>query len=190
MASNKEVILDLLHLVNRRNMTGLIRYIEHETDYFTAPASTKYHEAYKGGLASHSLNVYSYICDLVKLPQFKDKGFTDETLVVISLLHDLCKTNFYKEELRNKKDENGNWIQVPTYIVEDSHSYGHGECSVMLIENHIRLSEEERYAIRWHMAGFDRTALGGDISIVSRVYAKYPLAVLLNMADMLATYVQ
>lgn len=75
----------------------------------------------------------------------------DESLILVALLHDLCKTYYYSTEMRNKKDENGKWIQVPFYTVNDKVPYGHGEKSVMMIEEYIKLKPVERYAIRWHM---------------------------------------
>jgi len=151
---NKQAILELLQSVKRRGIDTLIDYIENKTDYFTAPASTKYHGSYSGGLAEHHLDVYQCFKQLQNTPQFKQHNFSEESVILITLLHDMCKTNFYFETTRNwKNPDTGQWEQIPYYEVVDSHPYGHGECSVMLVSDYIRLTTEEKYAIRWHSGG-------------------------------------
>ncbi|MBE6882712.1 MAG: HD domain-containing protein [Oscillospiraceae bacterium] len=153
------------------------------SDFFTAPASTKYHCAFEGGLALHSLNVYKTLkkrCD--------EYGITDgESVAICGLLHDVCKANFYTISFRNVKNERGQWEKVPYFAVDDQFPFGHGEKSVFVIERFMRLKENEAIAIRWHMGGFDDTAKAGGFSI-SHAYEKYPLAVLLHMADLESTY--
>ena len=153
------------------------------SDFFTAPASTKYHCAFEGGLVHHSLNVYKTLkkrCD--------EYGITDgESVAICGLLHDICKANFYTISYRNAKNERGQWEKVPYYTVDDQFPFGHGEKSVFVIERFMRLRENEAIAIRWHMGGFDDTAKAGGFSI-SHAYEKYPLAVLLHMADLESTY--
>ena len=102
-------------------------------------------------------------------------------------MHDLCKANTYKIELRNVK-ENGEWVKKPYYAVEEQFPYGHGEKSVFILQNYLHLTAEEALAINWHMGGFDQRVKGGSYSI-SAVYEKSPLAVLLHTADILATYI-
>lgn len=185
----KPIVLELLHSVKRRGMDSLIDYIENKTDYFTAPASVRYHGAYKGGLLEHHYDMYQCFLQLVETPQFKQHNFDSDSIILISLLHDMCKTNFYFETTRNvKNEETGQWEKKPYYEVIDSHPYGHGECSVMLISDYIKLTTEEKYAIRWHMGGFDRINRGGDIGIVTDCFKNSPLCVCTHMADLMATY--
>lgn len=185
---NKEYVLDLLRLVKRRNMDALIDWLVNKTDYFTAPASTKYHGSHKGGLVEHSIDVYRCFQELQQTPKFKECNFPDESVILMTLLHDVCKTNFYFEDKKNwKNPETDKWEVVPFYSIEDSHPYGHGECSVMLIEEYIKLNIQEKYAIRWHMGGFDKLVRGGD-NTVSEVFKKSPVCLCLHMADMMATY--
>lgn len=156
------------------------------TDFFTAPASTRYHCACPEGLLRHSLNVY----DVLMEKHFDPETDNRESFTLCSLLHDLCKAQFYKIGSRNVKNEaTGQWEKVPFYQVEDQFPYGHGEKSVYLIERFVRLKPAEATAIRWHMGGFDDAARGGCFSI-SLAYDKYPLAVKLHLADLEATYLR
>ena len=161
----------------------LLDWLDHKTDFFTAPASTRFHGACEGGLCMHSLNVYHALHDT-----FFTEGDSEETFAICALLHDLCKANYYKPGTRNVKNEaTGQWEKVPSYSVEDLFPYGHGEKSVFLIERFMKLRVEEAVAIRWHMGGFDDAARGGCFAI-SEAYDKYPLAVKLHIADLEATY--
>ena len=153
------------------------------TDFFTAPASTRFHGACAGGLVMHSLNVYHALMD-----RYFEEGDSPESMAVCGLLHDLCKANYYKTGTRNVKNEQtGQWEKVPSFFVEDQFPYGHGEKSVFLIERFIRLKPAEAVAIRWHMGGFDDAARGGSRAI-SEAFDAYPLAVKLHLADLTATY--
>ncbi len=152
-----------------------------KTDFFTAPASTRYHGACESGLVMHSLNVYRCLLEL------QDRE-SDENIAVCGLLHDLCKTNFYKVSTRNEKAAHpGAWEKVRDYFIEDEFPYGHGEKSVYLIERFMKLSPAEAMAIRWHMGGYDDSVKGGSYSI-GQAYDQYPLAVKLHIADIKATY--
>ena len=153
------------------------------TDFFRAPASTRFHGACEAGLVMHSLNVYHALMD-----RFFEEGDNPESMAICGLLHDLCKANYYKAGTRNvKNDATGQWEKVPAFMVEDQFPYGHGEKSVYLIERFIRLKPAEAVAIRWHMGGFDDAARGGCRAI-SEAYDAYPLAVKLHLADLTATY--
>lgn len=153
------------------------------TDFFKAPASTRFHGACEEGLVMHSLNVYHALMD-----RFFEEGDNPESMAVCGLLHDLCKANYYKTGTRNVKNEaTGQWEKVPVFMVEDQFPYGHGEKSVYLIERFIRLKPAEAVAIRWHMGGFDDAVRGGCRAI-SEAYDAYPLAVKLHLADLTATY--
>ena len=170
--------------VKREGAKELLEWLK-KTDFFTAPASTKFHCACENGLVMHSLSVYN---------TYMDKHFDDtdnmESVVICTLLHDLCKAQFYKVSTRNVKNaETGQWEKVPCYIVEDSFPYGHGEKSVFLIERFMRLKTSEAMAIRWHMGGFDDSARSGNFAI-SQAYEKYPMAVKLHLSDLESTYLR
>lgn len=153
-----------------------------KTDFFSAPASSKFHSAYEGNLCDHSLNVYNVMIDRY------NSSKPDESFAIVALLHDLCKAEFYKLGTRNVKNETtGAWEKVPFYSIEDKFPFGHGEKSVFLIERFMRLKVEEAIAIRWHMGGFDDAARGGSFAI-NGAFEKYPLAVKLHIADIEATY--
>lgn len=184
----KSDVIGILKTVERTGIDNLLKWLENETDFFKAPASTRFHGSYEGGLLKHSYNVYQCLSSLECTKEFKNFKFNSDSIVIVSLLHDVCKTNFYKVSMRNTKDETGAWIKVPFYEIEDTEPYGHGEKSVMLIEKHIDLTDEERYAIRWHMGGFDESVKGGSYAI-GKAYEKYPLALALHIADMMATYI-
>lgn len=168
--------------VTRPGADRFLAWLE-TTDFFTAPASTRFHGACPQGLVMHSLNVYYAMRE-----HFFTEGENAESYAVCGLLHDVCKVNFYKTSTRNvKNDETGQWEKVPFYQVEDRFPYGHGEKSVYLIERLMRLKIEEAVAIRWHMGGFDDAVRGGSYA-VSDAYNAYPLAVKLHTADLIATY--
>lgn len=152
------------------------------TDFFTAPASTKFHCACECGLVMHSLNVYK-----VMRSRYFEEGDNEESYALTALLHDVCKAQFYKVSTRNvKNDETGQWEKKPFYMVDDVFPYGHGEKSVFLIERFIRLKPAEAMAIRWHMGGFDDAA--GKSFTLSNAFDKYPIAVKLHLADLESTY--
>ena len=173
--------------ITRDGSDKLLEYLTN-SDFFTAPASAKFHMAEEGGLCQHSLNVYNRLVKLVKADfgeRYTDV-YSDETLAIVGLLHDVCKVNFYAVELRNVKEEFG-WVKKPFYKVEERFPYGHGEKSVFIISQYIKLSAEEAMAINWHMGGFDDRVKGGSYS-VSEAYCRYKLAVYAHVADLQATY--
>lgn len=159
-----------------------------KSDFFSAPASSRYHSAYEGGLVEHSVNVYNRLLKLVKAEYGEEyeKTYSNETIAICGLLHDLCKIDFYKVDYRNVK-ENGEWVKKPYYAKDELMPYGHGEKSVYIVNGFIKLSREEAMAINWHMGGYDARVKGGDQSI-SDAYYKYPIALLMHLADMSATY--
>ena len=111
--------------------------------------------------------------------------FAEDTLIIIGLLHDICKVNFYKVDYRNAKNERGEWEKVPYYTIDDTIPYGHGEKSVMMLTEYIKLTSEEKYAIRWHMGFSEPKELYNSLGAA---YKRYPLALLLNEADLESTY--
>ena len=157
-----------------------------KTDFFSSPASSKFHCACEQGLVMHSLSVYHTLVE----KHFEPDKDSPESFAICALLHDLCKAQFYKVSTRNvKNDETGQWEKKPFYAIEDAFPYGHGEKSVFLIERFMRLKTSEAVAIRWHMGGFDDAAKGGGFSI-ALAYEKYPLAVKLHLADLESTYLR
>lgn len=171
--------------IQREGARELLKWLE-GTDFFTAPASTKFHCACKEGLLKHSINVYKVLME----KHFDPSTDNIESATICSLLHDICKSHFYKISTRNVKNEvTGIWEQVPFYTVEDAFPYGHGEKSVFLIERFMRLKTGEAMAIRWHMGGFDDSAKSGGFAM-SLAFDKFPLAVKLHMADLEATYLR
>lgn len=172
----------LLRSTNREGMEDLIHEIQMETNFYNAPASTKYHNAYDGGLLQHSLNVLKCLTDDAQM-----LGYPSDSIIIVALLHDLCKANCYGKETRNVK-EDGKWVEKKVYTYQDDLPLGHGEKSLYLISKFIKLTDEEAAAIRWHMGGFDSAFRGGDRGL-NIAFEKYPLAVLLHLADMKATYI-
>ena len=165
--------------IHREGTEELLEWMERETDFFTAPASTKHHLAYPGGLVEHSVNVFRELRKVVI-----DNEPTMEAVAICALLHDLCKIGCYKPSTRNVKGEDGKWTQVPTFTYEDPLPYGHGEKSVYVVNGFLRLTREETMAIRWHM-GFSGDE---DKRLVGQALQQYPLAFALSVADMEATY--
>lgn len=172
----KEKYINLLKSTKREGIEDLIKWLE-STDFFTAPASTKFHLSNESGLLEHSLNVYEEI-----VRNFE--GYDMYTLIIVSLLHDVCKANYYTVSERNVK-RNGEWVKEPYYTVDEEFPLGHGEKSVILIQKYIDLTDEEIAAIRWHMGGFEPKE---NYSVIGNAFYKYPLALLLHIADLRATY--
>ena len=179
----KEEFLNLLRKVNREGIEDLIQFLE-KSDFFKAPASTRFHGNYEEGLVEHSLKVYEILKHKV---EHNIKGVTipEESIILIALLHDICKTNYYKIDYRNAKNALGVWEKVPYYTVEDTIPYGHGEKSVMMITEYMKLTPEEKYAIRWHMGYTEPKEL---YNAIGATFTKYPIALLTHEADLEATY--
>lgn len=173
--------------IKREGIDRLLDFIV-KTDFFDAPASTKFHSAYEGGLCEHTLNVYNRF--IKKLQAEYGESWQNvislESATIIALFHDICKIDYYKKDLKNVK-ENGVWVQKPFYKVEDNLPYGHGEKSVYITNGFLRLSREEAMAINWHMGGFDNRVRGGFYGLDSVFYA-YPVALIFHLSDIEATY--
>ena len=179
----KEEFLNLLRTVNREGIEDIINFLE-KSDFFKAPASTRFHGNYEGGLVEHSLKEYEILKHKV---EHNKNGVTvpEESVIIIGLLHDICKTNFYKVDYRNAKNALGVWEKVPYYTIDDTIPYGHGEKSVMMITEYMKLTPEEKYAIRWHMGYTEPKEL---YNAIGASYTKYPIALLTHEADLEATY--
>lgn len=186
--TNKERFIEIYKTkIHRQGSDKLLEFLSsHNSDFFEAPASARYHGSYEGGLLEHSLNVYDCLKDYLsreRVQQTYHLDYSEETIAIVALLHDLCKINCYKKGTRNVK-ENGQWIQVPTYEFHDTLPYGHGEKSVYMISGYMRLTREEAFAIRYHM-GFSGSE---DARNVGAAFEMFPLAFALSTADMEATY--
>lgn len=173
--------------IKRKGSEELLEYLK-KSDFFTAPASTRFHLACEGGLVEHSVNVYLRLKSLLDLEygEKRPEIYSDETVAICGLLHDVCKIGVYAVSYRNVK-ENGVWKEVPFYTTDEQLPYGHGEKSVYIINGFLRLTREEALAINWHMGSFDDRVRGGSHSI-AKAYADYPIAVLTHLADLSATY--
>jgi len=178
MNNKADFIKEYTTYIKRDGADKLLELLE-KSDFFTAPASTRYHDSVEGGLCHHSLEVYGWL----RRELIDDMTVTMETVAIVSLLHDICKTGFYKVSSRNTKDEHGKWIQVPYYEVEDKFPVGHSEKSIIMIMQCMELSSEEILAINSHMGGFDSRT-----QMISNAFAESELAVQLHIADLKATY--
>ena len=190
MEDNRQEFLNIYDACIRRDGAALLREYLLKSDFFSAPASTRYHCACGGGLCEHSVNTYRRLLALVQGEygeQWEEK-VSRETVAICGLLHDVCKIDFYKQDFRNVK-ENGVWVQRPYYAREEVLPFGHGEKSVYIINGFIRLTREEAMAINWHMGGFDEAVRGGSFAL-AHAFEKYPLAVKLHLSDLEATYLR
>lgn len=173
--------------IKRNGAKDFLDYLcSNKSDFFTAPASTRFHGSYPEGLVEHSINVYHCLKDYLSRNRVKDMygmDYDDETIALVALLHDVCKINVYKTSYRNKK-VNGEWQQVPYYEFEDEMPYGHGEKSVYMISPFMKLTREEAFAIRYHM-GFSNEDPARNVGYT---FEHFPLAFALSTADMEATY--
>lgn len=188
MTKKEEFIKLYKENITREGGDKLLAYLDSpQSDFFTAPASTRFHGAFEGGLLEHSLNVYYCLVDYLSRERVQityGLSYSAESVAICALLHDLCKVNCYKKGTRNKKDQNGVWQTIPTFEYEDDIPYGHGEKSAYIISGFMRLTREEAFAIRYHM-GFSGCEPQNNIGAA---FEKYPLAFALSTADMEATY--
>ena len=175
----------LLLSTHREGIDKLIAYLKLKTDFFSAPASTRFHSSCPGGLLQHSMNVYKMLETKSQTETWKSTLSREDTIIIVSLLHDICKANFYAVEMRNCKNEDGVWEKYPFYIIDDKNPYGHGEKSVMMIMEFMKLTAEEKYAIRWHM-GFSEPK--ENYNALGKAMEYYPIVVALHEADLEATY--
>lgn len=181
----KEQFIELYtRYITRPGSAELLRWLE-SSDFFDAPASTRFHGSYHGGLCEHSVHVWEEMVRLLKLyPEIKTNG---ETVAIVTLLHDLCKVGCYKTELRNVKEGNV-WVKRPYYTFKEDFPYGgHGSKSVFRVQRFMSLSDEEAVAINCHMGFADRAP--GDYGL-GDAYDEFPLAWLVHVADESATYIR
>lgn len=179
---NKERFLQLCSQVKRDGMDRLLAWLE-KSDFFTAPASSRFHGAYEGGLLQHSLNVYDEFKRLIAV--YPEVKCDEESIVICTLFHDLCKVGMYTTEKRNRKNADGQWETYDAYKIEEKFCFGgHGSKSVYMLMRFIDLKPAEATAINNHMSAF-----GGDVNSIGRAFEQYPFAWLLSVADQSATYI-
>ena len=176
---SKERFIEVASIITRPGIEDLMSYLE-RSDFYRAPASTRYHESYSGGLVDHSLKVYD---QLKKLVEWYGLDVSEETIAIIALFHDLCKVDCYETSMRNVKDpQTGSWHQEPYYTFNEKRKFGgHGSKSVFIVQYYMKLTFEEATAINCHMGpnGTDFTCMDA--------YRDSPLSFLLHVADMAAT---
>lgn len=184
MLENKMCFLSIARReISRNGLEDFLTWLK-STDFFNAPASTKFHGNYEGGLCEHSLNVYM---QLVELNDRYGLEIEREALAVCGLFHDVCKADMYVRVPRNVKNADGKWVIKYVWEVDEEIPLGHGEKSCILIQRYMPLATDELLAIRWHMGGFDSASRGGDWSM-SRAQEKVKLVTLLQVADMLSSH--
>ena len=191
MSAKEEFIEIFREHVHRDGAEALLDYLTNKSDFFTSPASARYHGAYAGGLCEHSLNVYHCLTDYLARERVTDLyglEYSPESIALVALLHDVCKIGCYKPSTRNVKGEDGKWTQVPTFTYEDPLPYGHGEKSVYVVNGFVRLTREEAMAIRWHMGAYDDAAKT-DNRALSAAMAASPWVWCLQEADMCAAWI-
>ena len=191
--ANIKIFEDLLTSTNREGIEKLIEYCR-TSDFYTAPSSTRYHLSVEGGLLQHSLNVYEVLKNLLNkevdgLYSYVCAGktidkITEDNLIIMSLLHDICKVKYFGTEVRNKKNEDGVWVKYNAYTVDEQFPFGHGEKSVFILNNYIKLNPNEAMAIRWHM-GFPDDFQGKQA--YGKAVEKCPVILALHTADMMAS---
>lgn len=187
---NHDEFVALLRASKRPGIEQLIKYFE-STDFFTAPCSTKYHLSKQGGLCQHSLNVFDAANLLSAAYQFPGVDeeryipFDDMNVLIAALLHDICKANTYKTELRWRKDDSNQWEQYETYTFDEEYAFGHSEKSVYIASKFIRLADVEAQAINGHMVFSDTRGL----QLIGNIFKQNSLALLLHTADMYASYI-
>lgn len=183
-----DLFQDLLKSTEREGIENVLEFLKN-TDFYTAPSSKAYHSNYNGGLLDHSLLVY---CLMMKYresiiymkPEFAEK-IPEDSVKIVGLLHDVCKTCFYKEVLKWKKNDAGQWESYPGYEIEDTFPIGHGEKSVIMLQNFgLHLNPDEMLGIRYHMGSWDGGMLSNDIKhAYLAAIDMSPLTVLVQAAD-------
>lgn len=189
----KTEYISLLRSTNRNNIENVINWLENKTDFFTAPSSTAYHGNYKYGLLVHSMNVYKLaneIYNSIKIIK-PEVSIALENIIISSLLHDICKCNFYKDKIKYRKDEYNRWEEYQGYEIDDKFPYGHGEKSVLFLQMlGLEMEVQEMLAIRWHMGSWDGAMLQYDGKFAySSACEKYPLCSIIQSADNMSSMI-
>lgn len=181
---NKERFIALCSTIKREGIDNLMKWLE-ASDFFTCPASSRFHGSYVGGLLEHSLNVYDELKRILSI--YPEIQVPEESVIIASLFHDLCKVNMYATEKRNRKNEAGQWESYDAYTIKEKFCYGgHGSKSVFLIQNFIKLTPEEAVAINCHMASWE----DGAARTIGSAFEQFPFAWALHVADEAASYLR
>ena len=186
LEEQKEMILDLLRSTERDGIDKLADYLSDSTDFFTAPASTRFHNNFSGGLAQHCLNVYENFKSLLEI---KGIEMSEDSIIICALLHDLCKCNTYVVETRNRKNEQGQWEKYNIWATNKDLDIPlpHSSRSIAIIRKFIKLSIKEELTIFYHMGPY-----GGEDyeyrNMLKAANEKYPQTVLFYVADTIASY--
>lgn len=175
----------ILLRTNRPGMSDLLEWL-HSTDFYEAPASTKYHGAVPKGLIYHSLGVHDCAEKITNmLADVSYINYTKDELAIASLLHDICKANCYTVYQKNVKKD-GVWVQEDAYKFDEQLCFGgHGSKSVYLAQRYITLTTQEAIAINCHMGFTD----SNNLSAISNAYQKCHLAWVLHVADEMSTFI-
>lgn len=193
---NKESLMnefnDLLNKCNRPGLDNLLNWLTTKTDYFTAPASTKYHNACMYGLLDHSIKMTKMALEIYKSYKIIN-GDTNESLeesiIICGLFHDICKVNCYKPTILRKCID-GVWQDVEGYTYKDNFPFGHGSKSVLIIQNYLKLKGFEMLAIAHHMGAYEAgAAINGTINMtMQQAFETHPLVTIMHTADLLSSY--
>lgn len=182
LEKEKEWFISLLLSTEREGVEGLLEWLE-KKGFYEAPASSKFHGCFEGGLMLHSLTVYDELQKLMDV--YPEADIPDSSAIIAALLHDLCKVDFYVKELKHRKDASGKWEDYYGYTVNEQFSFGgHGSKSLYLAQHFIKVFPDEAVAINCHMSCWDGN------KDVGKAFEKYPLAWLLHVADESATYMK
>lgn len=185
MYSDKEVFERIAtSFIKRKGIDNLLFYLENDTDFYTAPCSTRYHLSVPGGLCRHSINVYN--CLMTQICANSANEISDETAAIVALFHDLCKVNYYELQPKWAKDDNGQWYTKDAYVVNEKFPFGHGEKSVFIVQKFLDITDYEAQAINAHMGFSDERG----VRLIGNIFAQNKLALLLHFADMTATYIK
>ena len=180
-----DFVKEVAENIERKGIDDLMDYLN-VNDFYTAPASTQFHDSEECGLVIHSLAVFD---SAKEINNSFDVGVEMESLAICALFHDVCKINMYEKDVRNKKID-GKWIEVPYWKVNDQLPMGHGEKSVYIINKFMELTDEEALAIRWHLGGFDTaTHFSYPYGFPSKqAFREHKLVSLIAIADLCAAY--
>lgn len=166
--------------IQRQGINDLMSWLD-KSDFYTAPASTRFHGSYTEGLVEHSLNVYEEALRLLKA--YPEIEASEESVAIAALFHDLCKVNFYTIEQRNRKNEDGKWEKYDAYAIKEKFCFGgHGSKSMFIVQHFMPLTNEEAVAINCHMGAYDNKDVGS-------AFEQFPLAWIVHVADGAATHI-
>lgn len=164
--------------------------------FYSAPASTKFHGSYSGGLLKHSLNVYDEAMMVLEMQLRLCPGIEQlipvGSIAIAALLHDVCKAEIYKPEIKKRKNAEGMWESYDGYGVDYSNfPLGHGEKSVIrLLKWGLQMTDDEIMAIRWHMSGFDLAFQSPESRAnYGSAIERCPLLAIIKAADGLAAHI-